>query len=312
MNIYEGTENYIFVSYAHADSDRVMPILEALDREGFRLWYDSGIEVGSEWPANISDHIKSCYRMIFFVSEASVNSKNCRREVNLGDSLNKEILVAYLEDAKLLYGLDLQLSTNQAVFKSKCSTSELFIESISRSKLLQPCKREPAVEIAPATIEDKQSEMPAEKTEVPEKSAIGMKELEMFVRAASTKYEFYSLYIIGNLKDNKVKNAIASFANGVDRTKILVQYDNTVFGSAKEGFIMTTESIYWSAGGGSIKLADIECFKDFSSAKDAFAIKLRNGFEIKGPVIYGITKVSDIISYLNEILNYINTHSLCD
>lgn len=140
MNIYEGNENYIFVSYAHADSNRVMPILKALDREGFRLWFDSGIEAGSEWPAYIADHIRFCHRMIFFVSKASVNSKNCRREVNFADSLNKEILVAYLEDAKLQHGLDLQLAANQAVSRDKYISDAMFINAIAQAKMLFSCK----------------------------------------------------------------------------------------------------------------------------------------------------------------------------
>ena len=45
---YEGKEPYIFISYAHKDSDRVFPILEELDRRGYRVWYDDGIAPGSE------------------------------------------------------------------------------------------------------------------------------------------------------------------------------------------------------------------------------------------------------------------------
>ena len=141
MNIYEGSEKFIFVSYAHADSDRVLPIIEALDREGFRIWYDSGIEVGSEWPAYIADHIKSCYRMIFFVSKASVNSKNCRREVNLADSQNKEILVVYLESTELLYGLDLQLLSNQAINRNKFDSDRSFVEVLARANILKGCQK---------------------------------------------------------------------------------------------------------------------------------------------------------------------------
>ena len=141
MNIYEGTENYIFVSYAHADSDRVMPILEALDKEGFRIWYDSGIEAGSEWPAYIAEHVKACHRMIFFVSKTSVNSKNCRREVNLADSQNKEILVVYLESTELLHGLDLQLLTNQAVNRNKFDSDRSFVEALKRANILKECQK---------------------------------------------------------------------------------------------------------------------------------------------------------------------------
>ena len=57
ITAYEGTENYIFISYAHKDSDRVMPILEELRDEGYRIWYDDGIAPGSEWPENIAQHL---------------------------------------------------------------------------------------------------------------------------------------------------------------------------------------------------------------------------------------------------------------
>ena len=50
---YEGNEKYIFVSYSHSNSDKVAPILEKLNDEGFRIWYDEGIEWGTEWPESI-------------------------------------------------------------------------------------------------------------------------------------------------------------------------------------------------------------------------------------------------------------------
>ena len=46
---YEGHEPYIFVSYPHKDSDRIRPLIQGLQERGFRVWYDSGIEVGSEF-----------------------------------------------------------------------------------------------------------------------------------------------------------------------------------------------------------------------------------------------------------------------
>lgn len=141
MNIYEGSENYIFVSYAHADSDRVLPIIEALDREGFRIWYDSGIKVSSEYPIDIADHIKACHGVIFFVSENSLDSKNCRNEVNYAFSHDKYILVAYIEDTELKHGLDLQLATNQAVSRLKFENDDSFIKAISNAELLSKCKR---------------------------------------------------------------------------------------------------------------------------------------------------------------------------
>lgn len=78
---YEGNKPYIFVSYAHKDSDFVQPIIAELFEKKYRIWYDEGIAPGSEWPKNIADHLNNCKGVIAFVSEASINSKNCENEV---------------------------------------------------------------------------------------------------------------------------------------------------------------------------------------------------------------------------------------
>ena len=53
MRPYEGDEDYIFVSYAHKDSDFVLPIIDNLHDLGYRLWFDEGIEASAEWPEYI-------------------------------------------------------------------------------------------------------------------------------------------------------------------------------------------------------------------------------------------------------------------
>ena len=45
---YKGNEPYIFISYAHADDQAVGNVLENMEKNGVRFWYDDGIEVGSE------------------------------------------------------------------------------------------------------------------------------------------------------------------------------------------------------------------------------------------------------------------------
>ena len=46
---YEGKEPYIFISYAHRDSDRVFPIIRRLQEDFCRVWYDDGIDPGTEF-----------------------------------------------------------------------------------------------------------------------------------------------------------------------------------------------------------------------------------------------------------------------
>ncbi len=40
---YQGDEPYVFVSYSHADTERVYAELARLNDQGFNIWYDEGI-----------------------------------------------------------------------------------------------------------------------------------------------------------------------------------------------------------------------------------------------------------------------------
>ena len=71
---YEGPEKYIFISYAHKDSDRVLRILEKMTEAGYRIWYDDGIAPGSEWPEDIAAHLDGCAVFLAFVSNNSIAS----------------------------------------------------------------------------------------------------------------------------------------------------------------------------------------------------------------------------------------------
>ncbi|MBE6974304.1 MAG: toll/interleukin-1 receptor domain-containing protein [Ruminococcaceae bacterium] len=80
---YEGSEPYIFVSYAHKDSARVLPVIEGLQAKGFRVWYDAGIEAGTEWPEYIAEHLMGANCVIAFISESALESPIAGRRSSL-------------------------------------------------------------------------------------------------------------------------------------------------------------------------------------------------------------------------------------
>lgn len=100
-DVYEGDRPYVFVSYAHVDSEVVLPIIEALDAAGYRLWYDEGIEWASEWPENIANHLYACSRFLAFMSHAAAVSDNCGDEIYYALNNRKPMLVAYIDDVEL-------------------------------------------------------------------------------------------------------------------------------------------------------------------------------------------------------------------
>ena len=131
--------SYIFISYAHADSKLVLPIINAMQAKGITVWYDNGIEAGSEWPEFIAQKIVNCTKFVSFISNAYINSQNCKRELNLAVSRNKELLSLYLEKVELPLGLELQLGTYQAVFRERFPSYEIFVNSVCNESFFQSC-----------------------------------------------------------------------------------------------------------------------------------------------------------------------------
>ena len=140
---YEGKEPYIFVSYSHKDGNRVYPILEHLERSGFRIWYDEGIEWGSEWPESIAEHLDGCTVCMAFISASSVESPNCRQEIRYALKQNKGLISVYLEETPLSKGMDMQLSSYQQTYPYQYANMEMFYERLEGTPLLQQCRRKP-------------------------------------------------------------------------------------------------------------------------------------------------------------------------
>ena len=116
MNQYNENMPYIFISYSHRDNDLVLPIIKRLRAEGYNLWYDDGVEAGSEWDENIARHIGMCSYFIAFVSKNYIDSKNCKDELNYSRDLNKEQFLIYLEDVELPCGMAMRMNRIQAIY----------------------------------------------------------------------------------------------------------------------------------------------------------------------------------------------------
>ena len=136
---YKGNEPYIFISYSHQDTEKIHPIVAGLADRGFRVWYDEGIEPGTEWPEYIAKQISASACCIAFLSESSLNSQNCKREINYAVQTSVPLLTVYLEEVELSPGMALQLSPVQALFAYRYAPDE-FLRVLSAVPLLDPCR----------------------------------------------------------------------------------------------------------------------------------------------------------------------------
>ncbi len=126
---YNGDQPYIFISYAHANSPAVMEVVQELHHRSFRIWYDDGIEVGSEWQENIAQHLADASLMIAFVSNAYMRSDNCRKEMHYAVSKKKNLINIFLEETKLTPGMEMQIGNLFALMKYTMS-DEVFYEKL--------------------------------------------------------------------------------------------------------------------------------------------------------------------------------------
>ena len=150
--IYEGDKPFIFISYAHDDSHIVMPIVESLQKEGFRVWYDEAIELGSEWPEYIAEHLKICSCCLAFITQNSLKSINCRQEINFAITHDRNPVAIYLEEVQLTPGMELRLGSIKAMYYTKFKDHEKFLYKLRTAKLLQPCLGpKPRLPVSPDT-----------------------------------------------------------------------------------------------------------------------------------------------------------------
>ncbi|MBR4471524.1 MAG: TIR domain-containing protein [Erysipelotrichaceae bacterium] len=135
---YSGKEPYVFFSYAHANSDKVLPVIEILDQKNYRLWYDAGIEAGSNWPEVVASHLLNSDTVLLFVSDRFLKSQNCAREVNYAVSERKKMYCIFLEDVKLPEDMAMQLSTVEKLYAfdmNERQIAEKIIEKIGEEYL---------------------------------------------------------------------------------------------------------------------------------------------------------------------------------
>ena len=112
---YSGAAPYGFISYAHRDEARVLPVVGALDGDRYRLWYDGGIEAGANWPEVVASHLKGAGAAVFFLTAAFLRSQNCVREVHYAVAERQRLILVYLEKVSLPDELSLQFSTASVI-----------------------------------------------------------------------------------------------------------------------------------------------------------------------------------------------------
>ena len=81
------------------------------------------------------------------------------------------------------------------------------------------------------------------------------------IRGIIGAYSAGNLYTTPNIPTEKITNAVDSYAQGLDPEDVLLLYDATVFGGAKNGLCMTAEYLFWRNDGEEAKRLELSAAK---------------------------------------------------
>lgn len=140
---------YVFISYAHKDAQKVIPILRGMHNAGIRLWFDGGLEAGTEWQNGIADHLEQCTVFLCFVSENSILSENCKNEIAFANNnLSKSIqhcLYIYEDEAleeKIDSGSRMYMIRHQKMYMDRHTSLDSVLRELLVSPIFDKCKRD--------------------------------------------------------------------------------------------------------------------------------------------------------------------------
>jgi hypothetical protein len=99
----ESDAPYLFVSYASRDRDRVLPVVDRLNRLGIRFWIDRNkIEGGADYTQEIPPAIGKSHGVVVFVSTHAFASDKVKKELTIAwEKGRKPLLPLLLEEVEI-------------------------------------------------------------------------------------------------------------------------------------------------------------------------------------------------------------------
>jgi TolB-like protein/Flp pilus assembly protein TadD len=160
FSAYAGDQPYVFVSYAHDDAELVFPQLSWLHDQGINIWYDEGISPGTRWSEELATALKQASVLLYFSTPRSVASRHCLDEVNFALDGETPTITVFLEETELTPGLQLRLSSHQAIIKHQLNETEYRHKLLSTLTSILGVRTESKATTSPETMPEKTNRVP--------------------------------------------------------------------------------------------------------------------------------------------------------
>ncbi len=139
-------EKFIFLSYPHKNNGQAAVIIEALQKAGYRVWFDEGLELGQRYNQVIAEHIEECEVFMCLLTKEYYESDYCRMEFNFAlEDCRKEIIPVFIDDyikvrKTFPAGMRMFLSGVNAFIMNERMDMERFMRKVASTAILEPCR----------------------------------------------------------------------------------------------------------------------------------------------------------------------------
>jgi hypothetical protein len=117
--------NDVFISYSRGDGDFVRQLYLALINRGISTWYDrESIAVGNQWATDTVEGIRNCQVFVLVLSPDSAASVNVRKEVDLAQRYEKQIVPLIWRPTEIPVAMEYQLAGIQWIEFNETASEE--------------------------------------------------------------------------------------------------------------------------------------------------------------------------------------------
>lgn len=209
---YEGDQSYIFISYCHKNKSDALDLIGRLISDGYRVWYDEGIDLGTEWDDYIAEHLDKCSLFIALLTKDYFQSDNCKDELKYVRDMDIKKCLVYLNEVELPAGIKLRFGRLQAIYKYMYDNPEQFYGKLYSTADMDICRgSDSAVKSRPA--------MKPEPLESPVKRYIlqGESRSSRWRITSDFVLEFFDGRIIADYPDKLLNAPWKQFSNKIRR-----------------------------------------------------------------------------------------------
>lgn len=122
----------VFISYSRKDIELAENARRLLEGLGFNVWLDlQGIGAGEEWPAKLAAAINGCDVVLMLISDASVTSDYCLKEIVFAHKKEKPIIGLRLGGVELPDEVDFMLGDVQQIMLAEPDRIDQVVVEIS-------------------------------------------------------------------------------------------------------------------------------------------------------------------------------------